>query len=371
MDNILDHVVVQGQRYDIVSPTAFGDNIETIGSACINPDGYAQGSTFLARLGNEQFYYEATAAITQGSSILEGTNCKKTTVTGREAELASEIETLGETVDSLNEALSNEVVTRAKLGAHNLLNHQATSQTVDEVTFVVNPNGSITISTSGSVANTRNLILLPQVNNLTFDKDVYMMLACEVNNGNVFLEYSYNGGGSDKKVIANASHNKVLIPANTSCYLLRLRVQSALSTPLTVYPMFILATDADNSYAPYAMTNRELTEDLTTTEVTPTVNTKFTADASFNRFSRKGGVLYAEIYVTANEQIAANTTQNIFTLSAPNIPPKETNGVLLNIQKGRPVRVIFSTNGTVNMRDNGSVVSANDILVGSVAINLD
>ena len=107
MDNILDHVVVQGRRYDIVSPTAFGDNIETIGSACINPDGYAQGSTFLARLGNEQFYYEATAAITQGSSILEGTNCKKTTVTGREAELASEIETLGETVDSLNEALSN------------------------------------------------------------------------------------------------------------------------------------------------------------------------------------------------------------------------------------------------------------------------
>ena len=109
MDNILDHVVVQGQRYDIVSPTAFGDNIETIGSACINPDGYAQGSTFLAKLGNEQFYYEATAAITQGSSILEGTNCKKTTVTGREAELASEIETLGDNVTSLSEALSDQV----------------------------------------------------------------------------------------------------------------------------------------------------------------------------------------------------------------------------------------------------------------------
>ena len=100
MDNILDHVVVQGQRYDIVSPTAFGDYIETIGSACINPDGYAKGSTFLAKLGNEQFYYEATAAITQGSAISEGTNCKKTTVAGREAELA-------EYVDSLNEALTN------------------------------------------------------------------------------------------------------------------------------------------------------------------------------------------------------------------------------------------------------------------------
>lgn len=109
MDNILDHVVVQGQRYDIVSPTAFCDNIETIGSACINPDGYAQGSTFLAKLGNAQFYYEATAAITQGSAILEGTNCKKTTVTGREAELALEIQDLGETVDSLNEALTNRI----------------------------------------------------------------------------------------------------------------------------------------------------------------------------------------------------------------------------------------------------------------------
>ena len=109
MDNILDHVVVQGQSYDIVSPTAFGDYIETIGSACINPDGYAQGSTFLAKFGNEQFYYEATAAITQGSAISEGTNCKRTTVTGREAELALEIENLGETVDSLNQTLSNQV----------------------------------------------------------------------------------------------------------------------------------------------------------------------------------------------------------------------------------------------------------------------
>ena len=110
MDNILDHVVVQGQRYDIVSPTAFGDYIETIGSACINPDGYAQGSTFLAKFGNEQFYYEATAAITQGSAISEGTNCKRTTVTGREAELALEIENLGETVDSLNEALTKQTL---------------------------------------------------------------------------------------------------------------------------------------------------------------------------------------------------------------------------------------------------------------------
>ena len=107
MDNILDHVVVQGQSYDIVSPTAFGDYIETIGSACINPDGYAQGSTFLAKFGNEQFYYEATAAITQGSAISEGTNCKRTTVTGREAELALEIENLGDNVSSLSEALTN------------------------------------------------------------------------------------------------------------------------------------------------------------------------------------------------------------------------------------------------------------------------
>lgn len=110
MDNILDHVVVQGQSYDIVSPTAFGDYIETIGSACINPDGYAKGSTFLAKVGNEQFYYEATAAITQGSAISEGTNCKKTTVAGREAELA-------EYVDSLNEAFPTLVLTKSSVNS--------------------------------------------------------------------------------------------------------------------------------------------------------------------------------------------------------------------------------------------------------------
>lgn len=171
MDNILDHVVVHGQSYDIVSPTAFGDYIETIGSACINPDGYAEGSTFLARLGNEQFFYEATAAITQGSSISEGTNCKKTTVTGREAELARY-------VASVNQALTKQTLYFTSVACAATTGNFATVSNSDitanhvvvECTFA-NPsaiitdvtwttaNGSLTLNGTCINATTANIIL--------------------------------------------------------------------------------------------------------------------------------------------------------------------------------------------------------------------
>ena len=263
MDNILDHVVVQGQRYDIVSPTAFGDYIETIGSACINPDGYAQGSTFLARLGNEQFYYEATAAITQGSAILEGTNCKKTTVTGREAELTSEIETLGETVDSLNEALSNEVTTRATLGAHNLLPINATTQVINGVTWTANSDGSV--SASGTVSSYSFI----DGNSFTLRAGTYIL------SGRPNVNYTYialKRKSPEATIVSITSGTEVsfTLSSDTEVFV-RLGADAGFSqsNAVTFYPMLRLATDTDPTYQPYAMTNRELTEDISTIKGMP------------------------------------------------------------------------------------------------------
>ena len=277
MDNILDHVVVQGQSYDIVSPTAFGDNIETIGSACINPDGYAQGSTFLAKFGNEQFYYEATAAITQGSSILEGTNCKKTTVTGREAELASEIETLGETVDSLNEALSNEVETRAILGAHQFLdidinvlkslNTAGTwvgnefTHTASGVKFTVNSDLSIAVSGTASGSSGQFVLgVAPKfpVNEtmnlsgvLSGASGLYIVLS-----NSVSISVTDSGSGAD---FLSNDFDVTTYP-NSACYIY---VDNGATVSATVKPLIKLATDPSTTYTPYAMTNRELTEKVT------------------------------------------------------------------------------------------------------------
>lgn len=297
MDNILDHVVVQGQRYDIVSPTAFGDYIETIGSACINPDGYAKGSTFLARLGNEQFYYEATAAITQGSAILEGTNCKKTTVTGREAELATEIQTLDETVDSLNEAFTNQSFAN---GAVNLLPNKATSQVSNGITWTVNADG--TISASGT-ASARSYI---QIQNVTLPAgtyklsgtpsggDYYNTFGCGIESISKFD----NGNGVEFTLNSETAFN-VILNVRTGAGLVN----------LTFKPMITLADMPNSDYAhyvPYAMTNRELTKnvELLSSNITTRLNVYKT-----------GHVVNLKGYVSLqNSDLTINTPYTIGTL---------------------------------------------------------
>lgn len=65
--------------------TALG-NIETIGSACVNPDGYTAGSYFV---GSNGLFYVATSNISQGAIITVGSNCEQTSVS---ASLTEKIE---------------------------------------------------------------------------------------------------------------------------------------------------------------------------------------------------------------------------------------------------------------------------------------
>lgn len=79
MSNI-DKVSVKGEFFNIVSPSAFGDYIETIGGACTNTSGYAKDQIFLAKTNDVQNLYQATQAISFGANIVVGTNCKRTTL---------------------------------------------------------------------------------------------------------------------------------------------------------------------------------------------------------------------------------------------------------------------------------------------------
>lgn len=79
MGNV-DKVQVKGEFYNIVSPSAFGDYIETIGGACTNPSGYAKDDVFLALNNDVQNLYQATQAIAFAANIVVGTNCQQTSL---------------------------------------------------------------------------------------------------------------------------------------------------------------------------------------------------------------------------------------------------------------------------------------------------
>lgn len=75
-----DKFVVRGQTYDVLSPATFGDYIETVGAACINPLGYDENKLFLAYDDNVQKLFRATAAIAYSELLIKDTNCEPTTM---------------------------------------------------------------------------------------------------------------------------------------------------------------------------------------------------------------------------------------------------------------------------------------------------
>ena len=258
----IDSALVKDVDYDLISPdTVGGEYIETIGAACENPDGYTSGSLFLGRENGVQHLYRATAAIAFGETIILDTNCAYTTVSGELEGKAEESE-----VTSLNEALTNEVSTRSTNGAHNLLQNKGTTQTYNDgkLTLQVNSStGTITAQTSATTTAVSNAVVntelsLPNGNYILSDNlnDANFYLLASAYNGNTWIKnFGDTANGDLSFVVDNNGYNIIRIYVTV-------KSGSTYATPKTMYPMIRLATDADPTYTPYAMTNRELTEDV-------------------------------------------------------------------------------------------------------------
>lgn len=164
---------------------------------------------------------------------------------------------------SVNEALSNEVVTRSANGAHNLLPNTAGDKVDNGVTFTVNDNGSVAVS--GTPGASPGYGLLTLSDNYTTElagKTVICGGGSNVTDKCYINIECYNSSATrilDKNI--TTSEETFTIPEGTArirCFLMVLTGFSGTST--LIYPMIRLASDADPTYQPYAKTNRELTE---------------------------------------------------------------------------------------------------------------
>lgn len=134
------------------------------------------------------------------------------------------------------------------LGAKNLLPNNATNQTVNGVTFTVNADGSVTANGTATADS-------------YFAWDTGLTLNIEINEVSVPTKNGYTISGCDDA--ENAKYYVGLTSANRG-YIV---VKNGITVSNKVfYPMLRLASDPDDTYVPYAMTNRELTEELTVQE---------------------------------------------------------------------------------------------------------
>lgn len=171
-----------------------------------------------------------------------------------------------EQISSVNEALSNEVEARATLGAHNLANLSL------ETIKSLNTNGTWSnnkwISPGGVCEFTVNTDTKGRVTSIIADvKSVFEY------NISIVLGYG-DFGNADIKTDVNPTVNGYTISygdtdTNFSFQYLgasgMLRIVVAANTPIstkTMYPMIRLATDPCTDFTPYAMTNRELTDEV-------------------------------------------------------------------------------------------------------------
>ena len=173
-------------------------------------------------------------------------------------------------LNNVKQALNDEVVTRATLGAHNLLkldlseikslNTTGTwsnnAYTLNDVTFTFNSDG--TISTSGTASDTTTFYL--------HSYSTWTKLPLK------FLSGCPSGGGMDKYILRlvrsgtfskNDTGEGVLLDQNDIASSVDVTIVVLADNDvsgLTFKPMIRLATDTDPTYQPYAMTNKQLTD---------------------------------------------------------------------------------------------------------------
>jgi len=144
------------------------------------------------------------------------------------------------------------------LGAKNLLPNNATSQTVNGVTFTVNADKSVTVNGTATGETgfniNRNLATILEVGKS------YILSGCTGGSANTYyLQYlTWNGPYSRN----NYDGDTNIVAQNSGDYVsLRILVRNGVTiNNVTFYPVIRLASDPDDTYQPYAMTNRELTE---------------------------------------------------------------------------------------------------------------
>jgi len=216
------------------------------------------------------------------------------------------------------------------LGAKNILPNNATTQVVNGVTFTVNSNGSITVS---GTATAETWYYVTDYTPIAWSNDSYLFSGrgTASTNINYFVALYDSSKTFLREYRNNVSDTDTIIVQSSDASYMRVDivVPNGATVSGTFYPMIRPASIQDNTYVPYAMTNRELTDDRAWEWATFNVSSGWSASiglAYMNRPFRadKSSVMsymkiYGQIRKTGSQTVSNGTL--IATLADLSIIP--------------------------------------------------
>jgi len=146
-----------------------------------------------------------------------------------------------------------------KLGAHNLYDNKATTQTLNGVTFTVNSNKTVNINTVSGGASTNTYL---DMGGMLFKAGMYRISGIKESQNVYNIVIRTSDSGSSYTYYGNQSGNDVILSLASDKYI-KLEIIVYAGTQVTnkvVYPQITTIEDTDPNFAPFTMTNRELTE---------------------------------------------------------------------------------------------------------------
>ena len=216
------------------------------------------------------------------------------------------------------------------LGAKNLLKYpySDTTKTVNGVTFTDNGDGTLTINANKTDSADGRFIFY-ETSSLFLEKGKRYIVSLgtdELLSANLVFQIRFWQDSTDLGTIAvYKGETQFTVPATAN----KIRVFYYFANTVsisnkTVKPMIRLATDTDPTYQPYAMTNKELTDnkaeksDLTSVSVTGTTNTSGSTITKGKYFYLNGTLCKALSDIASNATFTKNTNYEEVTAGALN-----------------------------------------------------
>ena len=169
----------------------------------------------------------------------------------------------GKAVTAQN-TVDNAFKTMGAVGAKNLLSYpyEDNTKTTNGVTFTVNDDGTIDITGTATADAYFVIKLRNNASGLSLKKGSYILNGVNDGSTSTFNLYILNQDNSQTIARDVGGGASFTLDSDVTMYGVNIRVVNGTEMDTTIKPMIRVATDPDDTYAPYAKTNKELTDDM-------------------------------------------------------------------------------------------------------------